>query len=233
MSSAAAKSSDGDYYELRLYEMAQARLADFHDLMGRQVPPLFARHGVSRPLALWEGFAGPIYPLYGYLLRWSNLDDRMRAWGNFYSDPEWIAAMTANYAGEQRVESAHISFMRASPIWGRFRQEGAAEVDGMYELRRYNFAGQGAEESSAILSDSLFLLEGRGARILGVFDAIIGCRCPQTVAFIAWPNDPGVRRRGLAAELANDSSDLPRDSFLLRPARYGLARENFASHPVS
>lgn len=221
--------SDNDYYELRMYEMIQSRMEGMHDIMGRVTPPLFARHGFRRPLALWEGYAGPIAPIYGYLIRWSNLDDRMRAWGNFYSDPEWLAAMTANYGGEQRVERAHICFMRASPVWARFRGAGEAELDGQYELRRYDLSGGNDRHASEILSADLAGLERNGGRVLGVFDVILGSFSPQTVVFLAWPLDMSMHRQ--AAAMLTGTAALPFDSYMLRPARYGIARENFAAHP--
>jgi len=221
--------SDNDYYELRMYEMIQARMEGMHDIMGRVTPPLFARHGFRRPLALWEGFAGPIAPIYGYLIRWSNLDDRMRAWGNFYSDPEWLAAMTANYEGEQRVERAHICFMRASPVWAKFRGAGDAELDGRYELRRYDLSGLDGWQAAEDLSADLVLLERNGGRVLGVFDVILGSFSPQTVVFVAWPGAMTMRQQAIATQ--NSTAALQFDSYMLRPARYGIARENFAAHP--
>ncbi|MCV0394870.1 MAG: NIPSNAP family protein [Rhizobiaceae bacterium] len=216
----------GPYYELRLYEMRQARLSAFHDLMGRQVPPLFARHGVSPPLALWEGHAGPFAPLYGYLLRWSNLDERMRAWGAFYSDSDWIAAMTQNYAGQQRVERAHISFMKAAPLWERFRPATDAEVDGIYELRRYDLRGLPKEASSSAIGDALDADRDGGGKVMGVFEPVIGTFAPQIVTFVARADEclgAGDLSGGTAFRALP-----PFDSFLLRPPDYGKAREGFA-----
>ena len=77
-----------EYYELRLYKMIPTRMPEFHDLMGVQVPPIFARHGIAKPLGFWESHGGRLAPLFAYIIPWSNLDARMAAWRRFYADPD-------------------------------------------------------------------------------------------------------------------------------------------------
>ncbi|MEO8296364.1 MAG: NIPSNAP family protein [Burkholderiales bacterium] len=209
----------GPYYELRLYEMVQGRMAHFHDLMGRRVPPLFARHGFTPPLGIWESHAGPVVPLYAYLLRWPSLDARMQAWGRFYSDPEWIEALAANYAGQQRVERAHIAFLRASPLWAGLRSAAVGKAGGRQEMRRYDLRGLDEPTGQATLSAELAALQASGAVVLGVFDMLIGASCPQAVVFLAWP----------ATAAPQPADSLPCDTFLLQPVPYGAAQHNFGS----
>lgn len=222
---------DDDFYELRIYETAQARWQGLSQQMGEDVPPLFRRHGFDVPLMHYEGVGGPFGPIYGYLLRWRNLDDRMRAWGAFYSDPEWIAKMTANYQGEQRVERAHIAFMRAAALWARYRGAGSADggglVDGIYELRRHDLSGQDRATAQAQVAGQLDAMQAAGGQILGVFETIIGAPVQRLVSVTAWRDVTGLAAHGAADEPAGP----PHDAFLLRPAPYGRARPDFAPHP--
>lgn len=233
--SAQAVGGVGPYYELRLYEMVQARMPGLTESMGEDVPPLFKRHGLPVPLAQWESFGGPFAPMYGYLLQWDNLDTRMRCWGNFYSDPDFIAALAANYGGEQRLERANISFTCASPIWEKFRSDGASPIDGVYEIRLYDCSAQRLDECRQAVESELRTAQSYRGRVLGVFETILGARAPQIVAFVAhvedaWPG-PHHQYPDLSAT-ANACEVPPCDSFVVKPTRYGLARENFVAHPV-
>lgn len=231
--STAAVGGAGPYYELRLYEMVQARMQGLTESMGGDVPPLFKRHGLPVPLALWESFGGPFAPMYGYLLQWDNLDERMRCWGDFYSDPDFITALATNYGGEQRLERANISFLCASPIWKMFRSQGGALIDGVYEIRLYDCSARLLGDCRQAIESDLRSTQSDQGRVLGVFETILGAKAPQIVAFIAhdeqvWPG-PDHQFTDISAQ-ATAREVPPCDSFVVKPTRYGLARENFAEH---
>ena len=219
------------FYELRIYETVQSRLAGLARQRGEDVPPLFRRHGFDVPLMHFAGVGGPFAPIYGYLLRWTNLDARMRAWGAFYSDPEWIAKMTANYAGEQRVERAHIALMRASPLWAGYRSaDGVAAgdlVEGVYELRRHDLSGQDRAKGEAMVGAQLDAMQAAGGQVLGVFETLIGAPVQRLVSVTAWPDVGTLAAYGAAIEPPGPSHD----AFLLRPTPYGRARADFSPHP--
>jgi hypothetical protein len=223
----------GPYFELRLYEMVQTRLAGLTISMGQDVPALFQRHGMPRPLCLWEGFAGPFSPLYGYLLRWEDLDHRMTSWGSFYSDPDFIAALARNYGGEQRVERANISFMCRSPVWDAFQSEFTGLLPAPYEIRLYDARALPLDESRQRVNDELSQDRSAGSIIMGVFETIIGAWMPRIVAFLS---HRGGRSSGLELYLSRSGQSDPipglqHDSFLVQPTDYGTARSDLSSHP--
>ncbi|MBS3652024.1 NIPSNAP family protein [Pseudaminobacter sp. 19-2017] len=233
------------YYELRLYQMVPGRMPDFHRLMGEDVPPLFARNGIPAPLAFWEGYAGPLSPLYCYILHWRDLDDRMNAWERFYADPEWVAKMGANYGGQQRVERSHVFILRPSPVWERFREAGSQEpVGGVHELRFHDVLNQDPNLAHQSLADhDLPFLRARGARVLGVFATWFGTRMNQAVTLLAWPDAESCRQASFAHQidpglLAVRDEERRRygrpllrgtDIHILQPIGYGIARPNLAA----
>ncbi|MDR5653368.1 NIPSNAP family protein [Ruixingdingia sedimenti] len=236
-----------DYYELRLYEMVPGRTPDLHHRMSVEVPPLFARHGIPRPLAYWDGFAGPINPLYAYLLRWQNLDARMAAWNAFYADPEWIEIRDGSNAGRQMVDTTHIFILRPSPAWEPWRTPAAAgPVGGIHELRLHQVLNDDPARAHAALAEiDLPFLTARGAVVLGVFAGWYGTRLPQAVTLLAWP-DMDTRQRamdaydtdpGILAARARERDDNRRpiflrcDTHLMRPAPYGTAQAGLAPLP--
>jgi len=236
-----------EYYELRLYEMVPTRKPGFHPLMERDVPPLFARAGIPRPLAIWENVSGPIAPLYAYLLPWSNLDERMRAWSRFYGDPEWVARRDANYAGQQRNERTHISILRPSPAWTRLRDPTATgPVGGLHEILIQELLNDDPGKAHEALAETdLPFLQAQGATVLGVFMTWFGTRMNQAVSILAWPNME-TRQRAMTA---HDSApevlavrDAERRTFgrplfgraevhLVTPVSYGIPHHNLVPRP--
>ena len=179
-----------EYYELRLYHMLPNRMPDFHDLMSGKVPELFARNGIARPLGSWEGYAGPLAPLYAYIIPWRNLDHRMQAWKRFYADPEWTRQLTANYAGQQRLERSSIFILRPSPVWARFKRPAPPEsVGGIHEMRVHDVLNHEPNRAHIALAETdLPFLTARGAEVLGIFSTWFGTRMNQAITILAWPD---------------------------------------------
>jgi len=206
------------YFELRLYRMLPTRMPDFHDLLGVQVPPLFEKCGVSRPLGFWESYAGPYSPLFGYILPWDSIDARMAAWKRFYADPVWQRKLAANYAGAQRVDRPSVLILRPSDLWARFRGTGPIRtVDGVHEMRFYDAS---AVVDCGGLGERVAVAKDGGAEVLVIFDAWIGLPLGRRVVFLAWP-DEAARLVGLAAERQVFPDDTPRTQ-VMRPIEYGM-----------
>jgi NIPSNAP len=234
-----------EYYELRLYHMLPTRMPDFHDLMSVKVPPIFARNGIAKPLGFWEGFAGPIAPLYAYIIPWRNLDDRMQAWKRFYADPEWTRQLTANYAGQQRLDRSSIFILRPSPVWSQFKTPAAPDpVGGIHEMRIYDLLNHDPNQAHTALAETdLPFLTARGARVLGVFSTWFGTRMNQAIIILAWPDAATMQRAhqehgadaviALAHETERRTYGRPlfrgTDVYLMRPIPYGIPRANLAS----
>jgi hypothetical protein len=233
-----------EYYELRLYEMIPTRMPDFHELMRDHVPRIFARVGVSTPLALWEGYASPLAPLYAYCLPWRSLDERMRAWKRFYADPEWIDKLSQNYAGMQRVERSNVFILRPSPIWSKWKQPGASgPIEGVHELRFHDVLNQDPNQAHEALSTiDLPFLTARGAIVLGLFATWFGARMNQAVTLLAWPDSATMQsayREHRDDEKILAARDAERrahgrpllrgaDIHIMRPLPYGIPHANLA-----
>jgi len=236
-----------EYYELRLYKMIPTRMSEFHDLMGVQVPPIFARHGIAKPLGFWESHGGRLAPLFAYIIPWSNLDARMAAWRRFYADPEWVEKLSANYAGQQRVERSDILILRPSPVWARFKDARVSvPVEGVHELRFDNVLNQDPILAHEALANvDLPFLVARGAKVLGVFASWFGASLNQVVTILAWPDsttmlaghqahqtDPGIFE-AREAERRTHGRPLSRgsDVHIMRPIPYGIPQANLATRP--
>ena len=236
-----------EYYELRLYHMLPNRMPDFHDLMSGKVPELFARNGIARPLGSWEGYAGPLAPLYAYIIPWRNLDHRMQAWKRFYADPEWTRQLTANYAGQQRLERSSIFILRPSPVWTRFKRPAAPQgVGGIHEMRVHDVLNHEPNRAHIVLAETdLPFLTARGAEVLGIFSTWFGTRMNQAITILAWPDAATMRQAyrehttdaaiasAREAERRTHGRPLFRgiDVHIMRPLPYGMPRTNLAAAP--
>lgn len=235
----------GDYYELRLYQMRPGRMPAFHDLMENVALPAFARSGIPRPLAMWQGHSGPLAPLYAYLLHWDDLDARMQAWKAFYADPGWVNGLRASYGDQQRVERTHVFILRSAPIRDRFRgASGPGPVGGVHELRIHDILNNDPTPSwQALAETDLPFQQARGGQVLGVFATWFGTRMNQAITLTAWPDattaveaarahqtDPGIlavrdaERRAHGRPLLRGT-----DVHLLQPLPYGPALANLAA----
>ena len=234
------------FYELRLYRCEPGRIPDLHTRMGDTVKPLFARHGVVQPLAYWSGVDGPMAPLYAYLLRWEDLDQRMAAFEGFYGDPDWHQQREDSNAGRQMVERIDVYFLSASSAWKQDSADSSRAVGGIHELRLQRVLSNQAQAASDALADcDLPFFEAQGGEVLGAFDMRIGPRCPQAVQIIAWESetqrlaawaaydaDPAIAERR-AAERARFGRPLFEETTIcaMEPASYGVARAGFGDLP--
>lgn len=234
-----------DYFELRLCQMQPGRLPGFHPLIRDVALPLFARHGIPAPLAMWEGYAGSLSPLHACIIPWRSLDERIAAWKGFSADPDWRNALAASNADGQRIERAHVFILRPSPVWNGLRDPGrSGPLPGLHELAFHDAVNQDAGLAHASLArHDLPFLKARGAHVLGVFATWYGTRTNQVVTLTAWP-DAETHQRATRALLSDDAiaaahSEERRqhgrplirntDVHLLKPLDYGPARANLAA----
>lgn len=234
-----------DYYELRIYQCAPGRLPDLHHRMGYEIPPLFESHGIPTPLAYWEGYAGPYNPLYCYILRWPDLDERMRAFGKFYSDPLWAAQRDASDCGSSMVERIDLSILRPAPCWEKLKVKGEPRpVGGLHELRLQTLSTRNMGDAYQALGEvDLPYLRDQGAEILGVFTKWYGGGTPQAVILLAWE---GMEQREAAMQAYDGAPEIiakrqaeqaqfgeplfgRSDVHLMIPAPYGVAKSNLSA----
>lgn len=230
------------FYELRLYRCEPGRIPDLHQRMGYDVKPLFARHGVRQPLAYWSGIDGPMAPLYAYLLRWDDLDERMAAFGAFYQDPEWHEQRERSNAGRQMVERIDVYFMSASAAWNQNREAVIGEIGGIHELRIQHVLNGKTDAAAKSLSECEFpFIERHGGTVLGAFDLRIGPQCPKAIQILAWKDEAARLLAWRAYDEDSDIAQMRREErrkygrplfgattvCAIHPAPYGIAKANF------
>lgn len=189
-------------YELRLYQVTRGRIADQNERLTRHLPPLFARHGV-RCVGAWNSLAGPASPRFVYLLAFESFEARERAWGGFYTDPDWAAARRETNAGHEMVERHDLYLLKPHPAWKPAPAAAPQAADALYELELQRTApGQAGAATELLRSSYLPLLESHGAHTAGVFDMVSGDGMQQVVMVHAWPDAAAWHRGRTAAERA-------------------------------
>lgn len=190
-------------YELRLYEVAHGRLSAevqrmyevaIADHGGADRPSLFDRHGVPRPLFAWTTVSGTGLPGFGYLLRWPGIMEREKCFPSFWADPEWLEIKDRTDDGSPMVERMDDYYIGPSSFWNE-DLAGTGKEPGRVQDIVLQEVSQGWQQLAArrfVEIDAPFL-RSKGARILGLFDILIGSGIPSLVTFIDWP-DPESRQ---------------------------------------
>jgi hypothetical protein len=180
--------------------------------MGWEIPPLFERHGVVQPLIYWDSFAGDGAPLYAYLLRWRSLDERFKAFGGFYADPEWSSQLAASNVGESMIDRLDLMILRPSEVWPAIADDRLRAGSGLHELRLQRLSTKSTPEALRRLADfDLPFCAAHGATPLGLFTTWFGGQTPQAVMLIEWP-DFAARQSAVEAQNSwEQSSDRLRD----------------------
>lgn len=232
-----------EHIEFRMYDVTPGRLHVEVERMRRVAidpweggPSLFARHGVPRPLVAWTSIAGDRHPLFGYLLRWSSLDERDRAFPGFWGCPEWAEIFRSSNAGHPMVDRIDDWLLAPSPAW-RGRQTPDIPLDGIHELRINRIAGgQAAAVADYLAEIELSQTQVLGGAVLGLFDVTIGPEMPAIVSLVAWPDmatqeaaaarldvEPRVlQQRANWRERFGDTLIRRVERHLLRPVDYGV-----------
>ena len=172
-------------YELRLYSVAPARMADVHSRFSDHLPAMFARHGVNC-VARWSALAGPDAPRFVYLLAYRDYAEREATWAAFYQDPEWLRIRTETNAGHEMVERHDLFFMKPNAAW---QPDASPEdvVGGLHELVQQEVApGRNGDANRFLIETWLPALREVGARVLGVFDMAAGAGMQKIVLLYGW-----------------------------------------------
>jgi len=228
--------NDPGIFELRIYEAMADRIGALHKRMGEDVLPVFARHGVPRPVANWECRLGPAAPLYIYLLRWPDMDERMAAFQRFYADPQWHAM----YAQGPTINAMDVCFMRPSLAWPD--AESDRNPGPVHELRFYNFTTADSEAGQRLLRDvEIPHQRANGGVLLGSFSVVLGADTPRAVTIVAWNSfderrlaweafeSDEIQRRARASGYYRNGRPIIGSTsvYLMRPAPYGLPVPGF------
>lgn len=174
-------------YELRLYSVAPARMADVHSRFNEHLPAMFARHGVNC-VARWHALAGPDAPRFVYLLAYRDYAEREATWASFYQDPEWLRIRTETNAGHEMVERHDLFFMKPNAAW-KLDASPDDVAGGLHELVQQEVApGRNGDANRYLAETWLPALREAGARLLGVFDMAAGAGMPKIVLLLGWPD---------------------------------------------
>lgn len=105
------------YFELRIYHSpTQRQLRLVHERFAGAEIKIFHRSGVH-PLFYADTVIGRELPNLTYLIPFSTLADREKAWDAFGADPEWIKVRADSVAkGGQIVNYNNLSLWRATPF---------------------------------------------------------------------------------------------------------------------
>lgn len=223
-------------YELRQYTIDRGRIADNHERMRVHNPPLLERHGID-VVGRWSVLAGPVTPMFCYLMEWRDFTQREAAWASFYADPDWAKVRTGTNGGFEMVEANDTSFLRPNPIFAGSSDPLRPVLGGVHQLLLHRTAiGQTAAVNAFLRDLWLPRAVAAGAAVIGVLDAVSGPAMPVTATLLAWPDETAWRdgwRRfendgELAAEWNRQRRELgrtllgPATTLLLEPADYAL-----------
>jgi hypothetical protein len=176
-------------YEIRLYAIPPGRISDIERRMLRDVPALFAEHGM-RAVAHWSVLAGPNLPAFLYVLEWKDEAERQACWENFYGDGRWWQIRSRSNAGSELVESYGLWLMQPNGTKRKPCLPLSEPTEGeIHELMLHDVAiGQSTLVTSRLEEVLLPLLEQVGGKILAVLDMVAGPRLPSLAIFVAWPD---------------------------------------------
>lgn len=176
-------------YELRTYQAAPGRMADMDTMMSRDCTAVLQRHGVPQPLGAWIASAGPRLPAYLWILGWSSLEQRNKAWAGFGADPEWQKIRRKAHEKNELTVRVDTQFLAAWPQCAP--AEGAAMAPrgtpaDLWLMRVHG--GLGGAARKAFLECDRPVLESLGARVEAAFDLLSGEELPVVACLVRWPN---------------------------------------------
>jgi hypothetical protein len=105
------------YFEIRVYHSPTERqLRLVHERFAGPEIRIFHRSGIH-PILYGDTIAGPDMPNLTYVIPFTSLGDREKAWDTFGADPEWQKVREESIArGGQIVDYQNLSIWRAAPF---------------------------------------------------------------------------------------------------------------------
>lgn len=239
------RKSESMYYELRMYKACPGRLDDIAYRMGNLLPPIFERSGFQKPIGQWTCMAGPMMPLYVWLLRWNDIEQRKAAYAGLQADPEW-AKIRVQTNGPRPMLIGFNIYMLMQTTAGEALPSIFPNVKslegGIHELRFYEiYPGRDAQALQTMIEVDLPALREAGGITMGVLNMSFGDDMPRLAVFTRW-DDFAAREKGLrryaktpavktarAAEAAELKTYLlgRYDSWLLQHTSFGIPNPYF------
>ncbi|MWB78201.1 hypothetical protein GLS40_09210 [Pseudooceanicola sp. 216_PA32_1] len=180
-------------YELRQYLVDRGRTIHNHRRMHDHLPPLLARHGVT-VAGRWDALAGPRYPMFCYIMEWTDHAERDAAWGSFYADPEWARIRSETNDGFEMIQENRLQFLKPNAA---LCPDGPSFTgpESLHQLVVHKTAIGRTGEVNAFLADTwLPHVQAAGAGVMGVCDLLSGPDMPAVVMFLNWENEAAWRR---------------------------------------
>ncbi|NGN44591.1 hypothetical protein G6N74_26380 [Mesorhizobium sp. CGMCC 1.15528] len=192
-------------YEFRFYSVAHGRMASelalVYDMAIAGAPDvpggppvhtesLWERYGVPKPIGSWTALSGRRTPAFLYIMKWDSLTQRDERFPRFWTDPFWRARRAELTDGMPLVDSIENWLLDPSPAWATARVDEASQpVGGVHEMRiQHVLNGSQAHAADVLGEVDLPALQVLGARLLGVFEVVIGPERPMFVTMLAWPD---------------------------------------------
>ncbi len=192
-------------YEFRFYSVAHGRMASelalVYDMAIAGAPDvpggppahtesLWDRYGVPKPIGSWTALSGRRTPAFLYIMKWDSLTQRDERFPRFWTDPFWRARRAELTDGMPLVDSIENWLLDPSPAWAAAREDDSSQpVGGVHEMRiQHILNGSQAHAVDVLGGVDLLALQAQGARLLGVFEVVIGPERPMFVTMLAWPD---------------------------------------------
>jgi hypothetical protein len=205
-------------HELRLYSVAQGRMADVHARFNDHAPALFRKHRVEL-VGRWNAVAGPDAPRFVYLLAYRDYAHREAVWASFYADEEWSRIRRETNAGQEMVERHDLFFLKPHAAWAD-EHEADTPVGGLHELVQQQIApGLSGSTNSFLQETWLPAVRAAGGRVLAVWDMAAGSGMQKIVLLYSWPDAAAWH----AGRQALDRSETLRAAFAAQRSKHGTA----------
>ena len=103
-------------YEIRSYDIVPGRMPAMNARFQNHTMGLFKKHGIE-VVGFWEAMIGASNVLH-YIVRFSDLGHRERAWAAFGADPEWLRVRAESEKDGPIVARIRNEIWRPSWRWG-------------------------------------------------------------------------------------------------------------------
>ncbi|KKC24026.1 hypothetical protein WP12_21550 [Sphingomonas sp. SRS2] len=158
-------------------------MPDMHERMNDVLIPLFAEHGLPRPLAIWEGRSPASGDVMTWVMPWGSFDERAAAWAHFR--PLFYAARVA-HGGDEFVTCTDLTLIQPWPdhILAPASGRGSSCETLWHVQPRIPLAADfitGCDEHGFATFREL------GASAVSAFDLMFG-PLPYAMVLASWPN---------------------------------------------